>query len=290
MRLQGLPIAASLLLAPAFAEAHPHVWADAASEVLFDAQGQIVAIRHHWRFDEGFSTYALQGLDLDRDGEYSPEELEPLARENVESVGEFDFFTFLSAGDYLAGFAAPTEYGLTLDGGRLTLHYTLPLAQPLFSRGTVRLEVYDPEYYIAFSLPSIEAVRLVDAPANCRIAVHLATGPDPAAAEALAAIGAEQRELPPEMQALTGGIENSADISCGSDPAVAGADSPAAPQNAGEAVSRMAQADGGDLTALPPMRPARRRSRRPGSRQRQEASFPASRRCKPPSTAISPRR
>ena len=72
MRLRGLPIAASLLLAPALAEAHPHVWADAASEVLFDAQGQIVAIRHHWRFDEGFSTYALQGLDLDRDGEYSP--------------------------------------------------------------------------------------------------------------------------------------------------------------------------------------------------------------------------
>jgi ABC-type nickel/cobalt efflux system permease component RcnA/ABC-type uncharacterized transport system substrate-binding protein len=220
--------------------------------VLFDARGQIVAIRHHWRFDEGFSAYALQGLDLDRDGEYSPEELEPLARENVESVGEFDYFTFLSVGDYRAGFAAPTEYGLTLDDGRLTLHYTLPLAQPLFSRGTIRLEVYDPEYYIAFSLPSIEAVRLVDAPANCRIAVHLATGPDPAAAEALAAIGAEQRELPPEMQALTGGIENSADISCGSDAALAGADSPAASQNAGEAVSRMAQAEGGDLRALPP--------------------------------------
>ena len=55
--------------------------------------------------------------------------------ENVESVGEFDYFTFLSVGRFSGGFAAPTEYGLALDDGRLTLHYTLPLAQPLFSRG-----------------------------------------------------------------------------------------------------------------------------------------------------------
>ncbi len=239
------------LLAPALAEAHPHVWADSASEVLFDVNGQIVAIRHHWRFDDAFSAYALQGLDLDGDGKYSPAELEPLARENIESVGDFDYFTFLSVGDYVAGFADPTEYQLTLDDGRLTLHYTLPLAQPLFTRGTVRLEVYDPEYYVAFSMPSIEAVRLVDAPADCRVSVHLARGPDAAAAEQLATIGADQRELPDSMQALTAGIENSADISCGTGSPVAGADARAAPQNAGEAVSRMAEADGGDLTALP---------------------------------------
>ena len=63
----------------------------------------------------------------------------------------------------------------------------------------IRLEVYDPEYYIAFSLPSIEAVRLVDAPADCWHR-RASRRPDPmaAAAEALAAIGAEQRELPPE--------------------------------------------------------------------------------------------
>jgi nickel/cobalt transporter (NicO) family protein len=252
LALATLPTLA-FVLAPALAEAHPHVWADVASEVLYDAKGQIVAIRHHWRFDEGFSTYALQGLDLDGDGEYSPEELEPLARENVESVADFDYFTFLSAGDYLAGFAAPTEYHLTRDGDRLTLHYTLPLAQPLFTRGAVRLEVYDPEYYVAFSLPSAEAVRLVDAPADCRIAVHVARGPEAAAAEQLATLGAEQRELPADMQMLTAGIENSADISCGAGAAVAGVDSSGAPQNAGDAVSQMAQADGdgGDLRALP---------------------------------------
>jgi len=246
-----LLLALGALLIPAVAQAHPHVWVDTAAEILFDASGQITAIRHHWRFDEGFSAYALQGLDADGDGLYSPAELEPLARENVESVGEFDYFTFLSIGDYTAGYAAPTEYSLDYDGTRLTLHYTLPLAQPFHSKSPVLLEVYDPEYYVAFAMPSVEAVRLVDAPADCRLTVNVAQEPDAAAAEALAAIGPDQRELPDEMQALTGGIENSAEILCGA--AVA-----AAPGNAGDAVSAMAGsgAPAGDLTALPEEMPA----------------------------------
>ena len=56
--------------------------------------------------------------------------------------------------------------------GRLLLHFTLPLAAPLLTRGTAHLEVYDPEYYVAFTLPNAEAVRLVNAPAACTLAVH----------------------------------------------------------------------------------------------------------------------
>ncbi len=63
-----LPIAFVLAFAPAAALAHPHEWVDVASEVLFDAHGRIAAIRHHWRFDEAFSAFALQGLDSNGDG------------------------------------------------------------------------------------------------------------------------------------------------------------------------------------------------------------------------------
>ena len=64
--------------------------------------------------------------------------------------------------------------------GRLLLHFTLPLSSALLTRGTATLEVGDPEYYVAFSLPSIEAVRLVDAPAACRLTVHPGEEPDAA--------------------------------------------------------------------------------------------------------------
>ncbi|MBA3517737.1 MAG: DUF1007 family protein, partial [Rhizobiales bacterium] len=233
-RLCSLSIAVALCLAPAAAQAHPHEWIDVASEVLFNERGAIEAIRHHWRFDEAFSAFALQGLDTDQDGSYSTEELKPLAQENVESLVDFDFFTFVSTGDYQAGFAAPRDYRLELDGdARLTLHYTLPLAQPLFTKGEVLLQVYDPEYYIALSLPSVEAVRLVGAPAGCRLHVTPAQGPDAQAAAALATIGPDQRELPSEMEGLTGGIDNSASINCGG-PTVAAGGGQQAPRSAAD--------------------------------------------------------
>ena len=42
---------------------------------------------------------AIQGLDTDGDGAYSKEELEPLAKVNVESLKEFDYFTFVHLSD-----------------------------------------------------------------------------------------------------------------------------------------------------------------------------------------------
>jgi ABC-type uncharacterized transport system substrate-binding protein len=102
-------LAAFLSLLSAAAVAHPHVWVDAASELVYDDQGRLTAVRHHWLFDEEFSAYALQGLDTDRDGKYSAAELKPLAKENVESLKDFGYFTDLSVGDYGAAFAPPTN-------------------------------------------------------------------------------------------------------------------------------------------------------------------------------------
>lgn len=196
------------------AAAHPHVWVDAAAEIVFDDKGRIVAVRHHWRFDEAFSAYASQGLDADGDGVLSREELQPLAEVNVESLGEFAFFTFMNVGTYEAGFADPTDYWLDHHDHRLVLHFTLPLARPLAAGEPVRLQVYDPEYFVAFSLPSREAVRLAEAPAGCDLTVNLAEALDPAAEAALAMIGPEQRQLPAELKSLTEGLDNSATVTC----------------------------------------------------------------------------
>ena len=258
MHVRGLAVFLAVALGPGQAEAHPHEWIDVASEVLFDERGAIEAIRHHWRFDEAFTSFALQGLDTNRDGAYSAAELQPLAEENVQSLAEYDFFTFITTGDYQAGFAAPKDYRLEFDGERLTLQYTLPLAQPLFTKGDVLLQVYDPEYYIAYVLPSREAVRLVGAPAGCRLDVTPAQGPDPQSAAVLATVGPDQRVLPEEMQDLIAGIDNSATIRCGGPTVAAAGSQPGAAQSAREAAEIMASngSSGGDLNALPGGLPA----------------------------------
>lgn len=209
-----LSLAFAALIAPP-AAAHPHVWIDSASEILFDASGRITAIRHHWRFDEAFSAYAIQGLDTDGDGTYSKAELDPLAEVNVTSLSEFAFFTFMTIGEKDIAFSEPRDYWLDLADGYLTLHFTLPLTEPAKPDAAAVLEVYDPEYFVAFELPSTEAVRLVDAPAGCGLTVQLARELDAEATAALAEIGPEQRELPDELKELTDGLDNSATLTCG---------------------------------------------------------------------------
>ena len=212
MAFRALPTVLLALL-PTIALAHPHVWVDSATEVLFD-HGRMTGVRHHWRFDEAFSEFASQGLDTNKDGRLSRDELQPLAKINVDSLKEYDFFTVVNKGDYEAGFADPQDYWLEKDNDRLILHFTLPLARPLDVRGTIAMEIYDPEYFVAFTLPNREAVILDDAPPGCTLAVTPGKKPDTSAAAMLATIGADQRELPDSMKALTTGIENSATVTC----------------------------------------------------------------------------
>ena len=74
-----------LLLAGSRAEAHPHVWVTAKSEVVYAADGSVTAVRHHWTFDEMFSTFAVQGMDTKKAGGLTREDLAPLAEVNVTS-------------------------------------------------------------------------------------------------------------------------------------------------------------------------------------------------------------
>jgi ABC-type uncharacterized transport system substrate-binding protein len=51
-----------LLLSAARAHAHPHVWVTLQSEILYASDGTVTGVRHAWRFDDMFSSYALQGI------------------------------------------------------------------------------------------------------------------------------------------------------------------------------------------------------------------------------------
>src|SRR4029078_10236715 len=95
-RISRLLIAAlaGLLMTAAAASAHPHVWITMQSAVVYGPAGSITGIRHAWSFDDMYSAFAVQGLESKKKGEFTAEELKPLAQVNVESLKESDFFTF----------------------------------------------------------------------------------------------------------------------------------------------------------------------------------------------------
>jgi ABC-type uncharacterized transport system substrate-binding protein len=163
-----LVLAGAAALGAGAAQAHPHVWITATSELVYAPDGSISGVRHAWTFDDMFSTYALQGIESKTKGAYSREELGPLAQTNVESLKEFGFFTFARADGKKQKFLEPVDYFLEHRDGLLTLHFTLPLKSPVKPK-ELALEVFDPSFFVDFKFADKDPVRLVGAPAACQL-------------------------------------------------------------------------------------------------------------------------
>ncbi|MHC4051765.1 DUF1007 family protein [Bradyrhizobium sp. 25ACV] len=166
--LFGLLLAAGLSLAAGAASAHPHVWITATSELLYAEDGSITGVRHAWTFDDMFSSYAVQGLESKTKGAYTREELGPLTQTNVESLKEYAYFTFARADGKKERFQEPIDYFLDYKDTVLTLHFTLPLKNPVKSKQLV-LEVFDRSFFIDFQMAKESPVKLVGAPAGCQM-------------------------------------------------------------------------------------------------------------------------
>jgi ABC-type uncharacterized transport system substrate-binding protein len=160
--------AVALMLGATAAQAHPHVWITAKSELIYAPDGTITGVRHAWTFDDMFSTYALQGIEAKTKGAYTREELAPLAQTNVESLKEFAYFTFAKADGKKQRFAEPVDYFLEYKNTELTLHFTLPAKTP-FKAKELALEVFDREFFIDFTYADKDPVKLVGAPADCKM-------------------------------------------------------------------------------------------------------------------------
>jgi ABC-type uncharacterized transport system substrate-binding protein len=166
--LGTLMLAGMLALGTGSAQAHPHVWITSMSELIYAPDGAITGVRHAWTFDDMFTAYVLQGIETKAKGVYSHEELAPLAQTNVESLKEFGFFTFAKADGKKEKFQEPVDYYLEYKDALLTLHFTLPLKTPVKPR-ELALEVFDPSFFVDFKLGDKDPVRLVGAPAACKV-------------------------------------------------------------------------------------------------------------------------
>ena len=164
----ALLVAALLTIGINTASAHPHVWITAASELVYAPDGSITGVRHAWTFDDMFSTYALQGIETETKGVYTRDELASLAQTNVESLKEFNFFTFAKADGKKEKFQEPIDYYLEYRNAALTLHFMLPLKTPVKPK-ELALEVFDPSFFIDFQFGKDNPIKLVGAPATCQM-------------------------------------------------------------------------------------------------------------------------
>jgi ABC-type uncharacterized transport system substrate-binding protein len=163
------------LAASASACAHPHVWVTMHSKFLYAPDGSLTGIRHSWTFDDMFSAFATMGFPK-TNGTFARETLQPLAKLNVESLKDFDYFTYATVDgkrDKDAFNEPLADYWLNYDAKTtlLTLHFTLPFKKPVTAK-TLKIEVYDPTFFIDFAMAKDDPVTLVGAPARCTVATE----------------------------------------------------------------------------------------------------------------------
>jgi len=167
---------AGLAATAASAFAHPHVWVTMHSALVYAPDGSATAVRHSWTFDDMFSAFATMGFPK-TNGTFSRQTLQSLAKVNIDSLKDFDYFTYAKVdGQRVKGaFAEPNpDYWLDYDPKTtlLTLHFTLPFKTPMKAKKSLQIEVYDPTFFIDFAMAKDDPVTLVGAPAHCKVATE----------------------------------------------------------------------------------------------------------------------
>jgi ABC-type uncharacterized transport system substrate-binding protein len=159
----GAVLAGTASLSPQ-ATAHPHVFLTQTVAVVFE-KGAIVALEHVWTFDEFFTAMAVADLDTNKDGQFSREELAPLAKTNIDALKDFNYYTHAKLAGTALKFNAPTSYWGSVKDGALSLHFRLPLAQPVLAEAKgFEFSVYDPSFFIAFEYTQTGGITLAGSP------------------------------------------------------------------------------------------------------------------------------
>ncbi|ALM87168.1 DUF1007 family protein [Bordetella sp. N] len=208
--------AAALVAAPA--SAHPHMWIDGQAQLVFDDQGRLAALRERWKFDEMFVAYTTQGL-ADKKGQLATSTLNRMAREWMSALGEpiSHYFTRVAANGKVLPYGTPRDAKVEWDAKSkaMTLVFTLPLQQPVAPGAAgVDVDIIDPTYFVAYDFSAPGAISMDRAPANCRADYRAPKPLDAALVQQLAAIPADQPDLPEELFAITKGLTHRVRVTC----------------------------------------------------------------------------
>ncbi|WP_019589912.1 MULTISPECIES: DUF1007 family protein [unclassified Thioalkalivibrio] len=193
-------LATFLLLAataglPGTAAAHPHAWIDLEVDFERDANGQLVRMHHLWQFDPMYSEYLHEDALAHQEGDSDAERLNALAREILDNLEEYDWYTHFEAEGHAIEVRPEGEARMEKDGDTLEYRFTLALeGAPDPARTPVDYRVFDPTYFIEILHPDERPPRVRGAP-ECEAEVDRPR-PDPAMVARAMALdyGAEPEE------------------------------------------------------------------------------------------------
>ena len=129
------------------AHADRHAWIEHRSTILLDAAGRVSGIEQEWLFDEFYSLFATE--EISKASGSQAEAPRALARENLNNLHEYDYYTEAHASGARVTFDKISEFETQMRGPRLWMRFVVPVVtrvDPVTS--AFSFSIFDPTYYI----------------------------------------------------------------------------------------------------------------------------------------------
>ncbi|AWB34571.1 DUF1007 domain-containing protein [Orrella marina] len=166
-----------------------------------------------------FSSYAIQGVPLDARRQPRQSDLDVIAADWIEALGDpmSHYFTDIEQNGQTIATLSANNVGSLWNAaqGRLTLTFDLPLqtsAQP--RAGSISVRVADPTFFVAYEFDREQLSQASRLPEGCTTEYIPARQLDPVTASRLASIPSSQTEPPPELLAITRTLQHRIELSC----------------------------------------------------------------------------
>lgn len=158
-------LAASTMATPAWV--HPHVFAEARLDIDVDAKGDVVDLKHVWRFDDLFSSTVLVEFDKNSDLKLDDAELQEVSKTVYDSLAEYGYFQLVTADGKDVAMQRPEKLIANFEDNQLIILFKSSPAKPLKLAGKIDFGIYDPTFYTAIDFTEDSNMAVNGMPKNC---------------------------------------------------------------------------------------------------------------------------
>ncbi len=155
MKKTTLLLAAMLLLVPAAAFAHPHIFVQARLEVVAGDDGNVKELQNVWRFDEVFSSSVLMDFDKNANLKLDPDELTAVGATVRDSLADYNYYVNMSLNGKAIKVNKPDVIHVDYKDGQLLMFFKVSPAEAMPMKGNrLSFGIYDPTLYTSIDFPT----------------------------------------------------------------------------------------------------------------------------------------
>jgi ABC-type uncharacterized transport system substrate-binding protein len=146
------------------AAGHPHIFIKHGMTLIFGAH-DLVGIRMRWTFDEMYSAMIQSDYTKAQDGTVTADDVKTIEKENFANLENYNFFVDLKVNDAPVRVSKVRDFDARFRDHRAVFEFTVPLDPPEKTGETrdpdvVEIGVFDPEYYVEFTLLDRDPVTI----------------------------------------------------------------------------------------------------------------------------------